>query len=136
MIYIILIVLGLVGISTTLWISHPKWSHTHTPSGDAWYILHPENFESGVIQYARSLLRAWIKWLLIWMIHWYRRLSEKVTVKQVLKKKIRGFLYEHTHDSIRHPSEFWNKVRKSEKKPRPLQDHAPTEKPVEIDDAL
>lgn len=136
MIYIILIVLGLLGISTTLWISHPRWSHPTPPSGDAWYILHPENFESGVIQYFRSLLRTSIKWLLIWMIHWYRKLSEKVTVKQVLKKKIRGFLYEHSHDSNRNPSEFWNKVRKTEKKPRATQDHTPSKKTVEIDSSL
>jgi hypothetical protein len=104
-------ILVLVGISTTLWMSHSRFAHTKTPQGDPWYVLHPENFESGVIQYMQALARTWLKWFLIWTIHFYRKLSEKVTVKQVLKKKIRGFLYEHTHDTIRHPSEFWNKVR-------------------------
>ena len=119
MIYSLLIIVGLLGILGTLWISHPRLHSAEQPSGDPWYVLHPENFESGVIEQLRTLTRAVIKWILIWMISIYRKLSEQITVKEVLKKKIRGFLYEHTHDSIRHPSEFWNKVKKQPKgKPR------------------
>lgn len=112
MISIILIVIGILGIGVTLWMSHPKLYHDAVPEGDPWYVLHPENFESGLIQSARNWLRSLIKILLIAMIGIYRKLSEKITVKQVLKKKIRGFLYEHANQGVRNPSEFWNKVRK------------------------
>lgn len=138
MLYIILIIIGTVGALTTLWLSHPKIALRETPAGDPWYILHPENFESGVIQHIRKTARAILKLVLIWMIAAYRKLSEKITVKQVLKKKIRGFLYEHSHDSARQPSEFWNKVRHPVKtrkhhiKPTP----SPSEEKVEMNDSI
>ena len=138
MLYIILIIIGTAGALTTLWLSHPKIALRETPTGDPWYILHPENFESGVIQHIRSIARTALKWILIWLIAAYRKLSEKITVKQVLKKKIRGFLYEHSHDSIRHPSEFLNKIRHPSKprkhriKPTP----SASEEKVEMNDSI
>ncbi|NDF13638.1 MAG: hypothetical protein EB060_12600 [Proteobacteria bacterium] len=61
MIYIILVIVGVIGVSVTLWMSHPRLQLDHVPHGDPWYVLHPENFESGFIQYGRSVLRFWIK---------------------------------------------------------------------------
>ena len=111
MIYCILIVVGALGIAGTLWTSHPRFQMQDVPEGDAWYVLHPENFESGIVQRIRAIARGILKVTLIWMIAAYRKLSERITVKQTLKRKIRGFLYEHSNDGARHPSEFWNKVR-------------------------
>lgn len=138
MIYTILIIVGALGILGTLWTSHPKLYAEETPSGDAWYVLHPENFESGITHRARALLRSAVKWLLIRLIQLYRRISEKVTVKETLKKKIREFLYEHSNDTVRKPSEFWNKVRKpkAHAKAHKTAPHAHAEQPAEPTDSL
>lgn len=115
MIYIILAVVGSIGIALTLWLDHPRLRAVDTYEGDPWYVFHPENFESGVIQYARSIIRFWLKRMLIALIALYRIVSQKITIQQTVKKSIRAFLYEHTHDGIRKPSEFWEKVRKAKK---------------------
>ena len=132
MIYTILIVIGALGILGTLWISHPKLYAPETPEGDAWYVLHPENFESGITYRARMILRSIVKWLLIKLIEAYRKISERVTVKETLKKKVREFLYEHSHDTVRRPSEFWSKVRK----PKTAKDHRHAPKAVEPTDSM
>lgn len=112
MIFAILIGVGLIGISLTLWVSHPKLYSAEPLTQEPWYILHPENFESGLIEEMRKVFRNLLKWILIHLIALYRQISEKVTVKQVLKKRIRAFLYEHRNGDERNPSEFWHKVRK------------------------
>lgn len=112
MIFIILITVGLLGIIGTLWLSHPSFYHREQPSTEPWYVLHPENFESGLVEEIRKLIRNLLKWVLIRMIALYKALSERITVKQVLKKRIRAFLYEHRTGDDRKPSDFWNKVRK------------------------
>lgn len=112
MIFAILIGVGFIGIALTLWVSHPKMYYERPLSEEPWYVLHPENFESGLIEELRRWFRELLKWVLIRMIALYRALSEKVTVKQMLKKRIRAFLYEHRNGEERNPSPFWNKVRK------------------------
>lgn len=113
MIFAILIGVGLIGIGLTLWVSHPEIHSAEPPTKEPWFILHPENFESGPIEEFRKFFRKILKWILVRLITLYRRVSEKVTVKQVLKKRIRAFLYEHRSEDERNPSEFWHKVRKN-----------------------
>ncbi len=113
MIFAILIAVGLVGVLFTLWINHPRVYTPLPPTGEPWFVLHPENFESGIIEELRKLFRNMLKWILIRLIALYRDLSEKITVKQMLKKRIRAFLYEHRQHNERNPSEFWHKVRKN-----------------------
>lgn len=112
MIFAILIAVGLLGVALTLWVTHPKVYSDLSPTGEPWYVLHPENFESGIIEEFRKLFKNILKWILIRLIGLYRNLSEKITVKQMLKKRIRAFLYEHRQHNERNPSEFWHKVRK------------------------
>lgn len=113
MIFIILVIVGSMGVLGTLYLSSgiPSQDQAVSP----WYTLHPENFQTGLTQAVRIWIKNLLKVALIWMIRKYRTISEKVTVKQVLKQKVRKFLYEHEPGTVRHPSEFWNKVRKQKK---------------------
>ncbi len=114
---IALIVLGGLGIIGTIWISSGNYkSRDPIPRGSEWFSVSPEILESGLSIRIQEKFRAFLKILLIWMIALYRRVSKEVTVKQVLKKKIRAFLYDHTPEGVRHPSEFWHRVRHTEKK--------------------
>lgn len=119
MIFIIFIVLGSIGIGSTLYLSSGKilaaeyGDHASNP----WYAFHPENFESGLILYIRKWLRALLKTILFWLIIQYRTLTERITIKDQVKKRVRKFLYDHDQNSVHHPSDFWNRVRNSKKKP-------------------
>ncbi len=113
MIFIILIVLGLAGILGTLWFSYGSLRYIEypVPKGSEWFALSPETFESGFALRARKAIRGLIKLLLIWLIHLYRSVSKEIRVKQVVKQKVREFLYDHTPEGVRHPSEFWSHVK-------------------------
>ncbi len=116
---ITLIILGSLGVLGTIWLSSGFKSKTTTISrGSEWFSISPEVLESKLSVRFQEKLRAFLKIVLIWMIALYRRLSKEITVKQVLKKKVRAFLYDHTPEGVRHPSEFWHKVRHADKKPR------------------
>lgn len=114
---IVLMVLGSLGVIGTIWISGSfKSRETVIPRGSEWFSISPEIFESEVSMKIQDKFRGLLKVILIWMIALYRRVSKEVTVKKVLKKKVREFLYDHTPEGVRHPSEFWNRVRHSDKK--------------------
>jgi hypothetical protein len=134
---IVLIVLGGIGIVGTIWISSASFKSKETtiPRGSEWFSVSPDVLESELSLKAREGFRGALKVLLIWMISLYRRVSKEVTVKQVLKKKVRAFLYDHTPEGVRHPSEFWSRVRHHEKKPRRTKTvHTELETPTEIVD--
>ncbi len=113
MIFIICIVVGIIGVFGILWISSGSLNYleNQVPKGSEWYSIHPEHLESRfgwkVQEYTRNILKIF----LIWLIAIYRRISKEVTIKQVVKKKVREFLYDHTPNGVRHPSEFWHRVR-------------------------
>ncbi len=127
---IILIVLGLIGVIGTVWVSGSfKARETTISKGSEWFSISPEVLESELTMRIREHFRNLLKALLIWMIGWYRKISKEITVKQVLKKQVRTFLYDHTPEGIRHPSDFWHRVRHDEKKSlkNKRQDIAPEE---------
>jgi hypothetical protein len=138
MFYTILIIIGALGIIGTLWINHPKLHDLELSEEDPWYVLHPENFESGITYRIRMMVRAFLKWLLIKMIYAYRKISEQITVKETLKKKVRNFLYEHAQEGVRRPSPFWNKVRhpSSHENQKKIPLEKSTDKPLESDDLI
>ncbi len=113
MIFIICIVVGIIGIVGILWISSASIRYLENPiaHGTEWFQFHPEYFQSGITSYFQKHARYFLKKILIWLIAVYRKLAQKITVKQMVKKKIREFLYDHSTEGKKHPSEFWNKVR-------------------------
>lgn len=113
MIFIICIAIGIVGILGTLWLSSGslRYLENQVPKGSEWYSIHPENLESRLGFKIQEQLRNLMKLLLIWLIAVYRRISKEVTIKQTVKKKVREFLYDHSPNGVRHPSEFWNRVK-------------------------
>jgi hypothetical protein len=114
---IILIILGGLGIAGTIWLSKGYRSKQFAvPKGSEWFSISPEVLESELSMRIQEKFRRFLKIILIWMIALYRRLSKEITVKQVLKKKVREFLYDHTPEGVRHPSDFWHRVRHTEKK--------------------
>lgn len=114
---IALIILGALGVIGSIWLSSGFKSRATTiPRGSEWFSISPEILESELSMRIQERFRKFLKTLLIWMIALYRRVSREITVKQVLKKKVRAFLYDHTPEGVRHPSEFWHKVRHTEKK--------------------
>ena len=114
MIFIILIIVGILGMAGTVYLSSGIAEET---AGNApWYVLHPENFQSGLTKSVRIWMRNMLRKALIFLIRQYRKASEKIRVKETLKQKIRSFLYEHEPGGIRHPSEFWGKVRHPKKR--------------------
>jgi hypothetical protein len=117
MIFIVLVIVGVLGMIGTIWLSSASLRYAENPiePGSEWFSLSPETIEQTVSAKIRQEFRKLLKVVLIWMIALYRRVSEKITIKQTVKKHVRGFLYDHTPDGIRHPSEFWHKVRKSDK---------------------
>lgn len=122
MIFVILIVLGIVGMVLTIWISSASLRYIENPAvahGDEWFITSPEKIESAITLQIQKGFRNLVKVILIWLLAVYRDMSQKVTVKQTLKKKIRAFLYDHTPHGVRHPSEFWHLVRHHETKKPP-----------------
>ncbi len=115
---ITLIILGSLGIFGTIWISSAsiKSRETTIPRGTEWFSISPEVVESELSMRIQEKFKNFLKIILIWMIALYRKVSREVTVKKVLKKKVREFLYDHTPEGVRHPSEFWHRVRHTEKK--------------------
>ena len=117
MIFIVLVIVGIIGMIGTIWLSSASLRYAENPiePGSEWFSLSPETIEQTISAKFRQEFRAFLKIVLIWLIAIYRKLSEKITIKQTVKKHVRGFLYDHSADGVRHPSEFWNKVRKSDK---------------------
>ncbi len=114
---IALVILGGLGIIGTIWISSENYkSRDPIPKGSEWFSVSPEILESELSMRIQEKFRGFLKIVLIWMIALYRRVSKEVTVKQVLKKKVRAFLYDHTPEGVRHPSDFWHRVRHTDKK--------------------
>ena len=109
---IIFIVIGGIGIAGTLWLSSSRIrSRGITISkGSEWFTISPDVLEAELSMSLREKFRMMLKIVLIWMIALYRKLAREITVKQILKKKVRAFLYDHTPEGIRHPSEFWHRV--------------------------
>lgn len=101
----------------SVWLSNGFKSRTTTiPRGSEWFSISPDILESELSARIQEKFRKVLKTLLIWMIALYRKISKEITVKQALKKQVRTFLYDHTPEGVRHPSEFWHKVRHAEKK--------------------
>lgn len=128
MIFTILIILGIIGITGTLWMSSAslRYAENPIPRGDEWWNITPEGIESSLGNRLRESSKNLIKKVLIWLIGIYRNISKKVTVKQTIKKKVREFLYEHTPDGERHPSDFWSRVKTPRKRSRRTQIHHET----------
>lgn len=118
MIFIICIVIGIIGLVGTLWVSSGslRYLENQVAKGSEWYRIHPEHLGSHLGAKFEEYVRHLLKLLLIWLIQIYRRISKEVTIKQVVKKKVREFLSDHTPGTTRHPSEFWNRVRHTETK--------------------
>ena len=113
---IILMVLGALGVVGIVWISGSfKSRETIIPRGSEWFSISPVILESELSMHIREKFRNFLKVILVWMIALYRRISKEITVKQVLKKQIRSFLYDHTPEGVRHPSEFWHRVKHPKK---------------------
>jgi len=119
---IILIGVGIIGILGTIWLTQARVRSVEFPihKDHEWFRISPEKIEAVIGTRIREHVRAFLKIILIWMLRIYRRVSGKITIKKVLKQKVREFLYEHTPTSIRHPSEFWHKVRHHEKPTGPV----------------
>lgn len=114
----ILIVFGGIGMASTLWLSSKVARHKQpVPRGHEWFSISPDLLESELATTIQNLLKGILKTILVWTIALYRKISREITIKQVLKKKIRTFLYDHTSEGVRHPSEFLNRVRHKEKRP-------------------
>jgi len=125
MVFIILIVLGIIGLIGTLWFSAGSLRYVENPvaQGSEWYSVSPDVLESKLGLKIREELRKVLKVVLIWLIKIYRDMSQKITLKETVKKQVRAFLYEHKPDGERNPSEFWDRVRhptkpKTARKPR------------------
>jgi hypothetical protein len=114
---IILMVLGALGVIGITWISGSfKSRETTIPRGSEWFSISPDVLESELSMHIRERFRNLLKVILVRMIALYRRVSKEITVKQLLKKQVRAFLYDHTPEGVRHPSEFWHRVRHHEKR--------------------
>lgn len=110
MIFIICIVIGILGIVGTLWLAQKPQSIA-LPTKKSWVIIHPDVWESHISQYFVETFREAFKELLIWMLVQYRKIARRITVKQVVKKRIRNFLAEPKPEVPTEPSEFWNNVK-------------------------
>ena len=128
---IVLVIIGAIGVIGTIWVSASfKARETTIPKGSEWFSISPEIVESEISMRLREKFRNLLKQILIWMIAWYRKVSKEITIKQALKKQVRTFLYDHTPEGVRHPSEFWHRVRHTDKKHTPRIDSNP-ETPIE-----
>ncbi len=114
MIFIICLALGIIGTVGILWFSSGSLHYLENPvpKGQEWFRLHPEHIEARFAGHIRERIRELLKDILVVLIGWYRAISKKITIKQVVKKKVRAFLYDHKPDGERHPSAFWNQVKK------------------------
>lgn len=115
MIFIICIVIGILGIMITLWIAQKPESIAF-PEKKAWVTIHPEVWESHISSYLIDSFREILKEILISLLHFYRTLSKKITVKKVVKQHIRKFLTEPRPETPAKTSPFWEQVRDGEKK--------------------
>lgn len=112
--FIVLIVIGLAGTAGTVWFARGGLRFAEYPvpaRGQEWFALSPELVESAFTMRARQAARNLLKRLLIWLIRIYREISRRITVKQAVKRKVREFLYDHTPEGVRHPSEFWSRAK-------------------------
>ena len=118
MIFIVLIALGIVGTIGTIWLSSAslRYLENPIPSGNEWFSVSPEKMESMIGMKIRQESRKVLKIVLIWLIGIYRKISQKITLKQTVKKHVRGILYDHAPEGVRHPSEFWNQVKSTTKR--------------------
>lgn len=116
MIFVILIIIGFIGIVGTLWLSSAKARTTEgSITGPAWYSLSPGQIESAASAAVQSRFRELLRILLHWMIGQYRNVSKKITVKQEVKKRVRAFLYEHREGGARNPSAMWGQLQNRSK---------------------
>lgn len=113
MIFIIIIIVGIIGMTGTLWLSGARlrYQEKNIPHGQEWFVIAPDKIESAITAQVRKGFRNLLKVILVWLLGWYRHLAKKITVKQLVKQRVRSFLYDHTPDGVRHPSEFWHRVK-------------------------
>lgn len=111
-------IIGIVGITGTLWISSGIIRSQEFPitPGSEWFRFNPEHFQLGFRSYFQNHFRSILKRVLILLIALYRKIAQKITLKQVIKKRVREFLYEHNQHHEGSPSDFWSKVRTSKKR--------------------
>lgn len=115
MIFIILLVLGLIGMIAAIWLSSASLRYVEHPvtPGTEWFAVSPERIEAAIAAAVQTRFREVLKVILKWAIRQYRETSKKITIKQEIKKRVRSFLYEHKHDGSRNPSAVWNQLKSS-----------------------
>lgn len=122
MIFIILIAIGIIGIAGLLWLSEGNLRTAESPvaPGREWYAIPSDVFETSLAVAIKKRFRLLIKDLLLFLIKVYRRISREIRIKEMVKAKVREFLYEHDRSLTRGPSEFISSVKKRTRKSAPV----------------
>ena len=124
MVFAILIVIGIIGIAGTLWLTDARVRAAEFPvaPGHEWFSVPEDVFETSLAIALRKRFRSLLKTILIWMLAKYRKISREITIKQVVKQKVRAFLSDHDHNHPHAPSEFLktvkNQTRRIVRKPK------------------
>jgi len=115
MVFIILIVIGIIGIASTLWLSNARLRAAEFPvePGHEWFSVPTDVFETSLVIAIKKRLRSMLKIILIWLLNLYRKISREIKIKQVVKQKVRAFLSDHDHNHPHTPSEFIKTVKES-----------------------
>ncbi len=113
MVFIILIVIGIIGIASTLWLSNARLRAAEFPvePGHEWFSVPTDVFETSLVIAIKKRLRSMLKIILIWLLNLYRKISREIKIKQVVKQKVRAFLSDHDHNHPHTPSEFLKTVK-------------------------
>ncbi|MDB4983913.1 MAG: hypothetical protein JWM20_92 [Patescibacteria group bacterium] len=114
MVFAILIVIGIIGIVGTLWLSGARVRATEFPvePGHEWFAVPEDVFETSLAIAVKKRFRSMLKVILLWSLEHYRRVSREITIKQVVKAKVRKFLTDHDHLHPHAPSEFLKTVKR------------------------
>lgn len=115
MIYGILFIGGIIGLSLLLWVQKPPYEPNEALQDSPWYSLEIDSYDDNIFIRIQKLIRSILKRILIIGIMMYQKLSRKINLKQKVKQRIRAFLSDH-HDAQRVPSDFWQKVRRFHQK--------------------
>lgn len=115
MVFAILVVIGIIGIKGTLWLSNARLRNAEFPnqSGQEWFTIPTDVFETSLGIAIKKQFRNVLKIILIWLLNQYRKISREITIKQVVKQKVRAFLSDHDHTHQHTPSEFLKTVKES-----------------------
>jgi hypothetical protein len=105
----------MIGIASTLWLSNARLKNAEFPvePGHEWFAIPTDVFETSLAIAIKKQFRNVLKIILIWLLDQYRKISREITIKQVVKQKVRAFLSDHDHTHPHTPSEFLKAVKES-----------------------